>query len=157
MTVHNRTMTGKVLELRRVLTQQYLACKQQCLYNDLTHKGGINMYMIRRVARTQPGKAWEVAGYLTKICEAYESNGRNKAQIYIGGQGLPGTPNTVIAEWIQDTIEPNWPTNVPDSVRTDNAKMQELLVTNTDGSKEYPIEFYEISTPAKLKERGVNL
>ncbi|KAA1277746.1 MAG: hypothetical protein EGP14_06410 [SAR202 cluster bacterium] len=66
--------------------------------------------MIRRVARTQPGKAWEVAGYLTKICEAYESNGRNKAQIYIGGQGLPGTPNTVIAEWIQDTIEPNWPT-----------------------------------------------
>ncbi|GIS81830.1 MAG: hypothetical protein CM1200mP15_04620 [Dehalococcoidia bacterium] len=34
------------------------------------------MYMIRRVARTQPGKAWEVAGYLTKICEAYESNGK---------------------------------------------------------------------------------
>ena len=115
------------------------------------------MYMIRRVARTQPGKAWEVAGYLTKICEAYESNGRNKAQIYIGGQGLPGTPNTVIAEWIQDTIEPNWPTNVPDSVRTDTARMQELLVTNTDGSKEYPIEFYEIATPAKLKERGVSV
>ena len=81
------------------------------------------MYLIRRVAKTQPGKAWEVAGYLSKICAAYEQAGRSKAQIYIGGQGLPGTPNTVYAEWTQDSIEPNWPTNIPDTVRPDNAQM----------------------------------
>ncbi|MFQ6030834.1 MAG: hypothetical protein ACE5Q6_25485 [Dehalococcoidia bacterium] len=106
--------------------------------------------MIRRVAKTQPGKAWEVAGYLRKICDAYEQAGRNPAQIYIGGQGLPGTANTVYAEWTQDTIEPNWPTNIPASVRPDNAQMQQLLT-------EYPIEFYELVTPEKLKERGVNV
>ena len=106
------------------------------------------MYVLRRVARTQPGKAWEVAGYLSKICEAYENTGRNKAQIYIGGQGLPGTPNTVVAEWTQDSIEPNWPSNIPESVRSDNAKMQALLT-------EYPIELFELVTPEKLKQRGV--
>ena len=51
------------------------------------------MYIIRRVAKTQPGKAWEVAGYLTKITQAYEEAGRNAAQVYVGGQGLPGVPN----------------------------------------------------------------
>ncbi len=106
------------------------------------------MYVVRRVARTQPGKAWEVAGYLSKICAAYENTGHYKAQIYIGGQGLPGTPNTVVAEWTQESIEPNWPTNIPESVRPDNAKMQELLT-------EYPIEFYELVTPEKLEQRGV--
>ncbi len=108
------------------------------------------MYLIRRVARTQPGKAWEVAGYLSKICAAYEHTGRNKAQVYIGGTGLPGTPNTVVAEWTQESIEPNWPSQVPESVRPDNTQMQLLLT-------EYPIEFYELVTPEKLKERGVNV
>ncbi len=51
------------------------------------------MYIIRRVAKTQPGKAWEVAGYLTKITQAYEEAGRNKAQVYVGGLGAPGTSN----------------------------------------------------------------
>jgi hypothetical protein len=108
------------------------------------------MYLIRRIARTQPGKAWEVAGYLRKICDAYEKAGRSKAQIYIGGQGLPGVPNTVYAEWTQESIEPNWPSRIPDTVRPDNAKMQQLLT-------EYPIEFYELVTPEKLKERGVDV
>ena len=43
----------------------------------------------------QLGKEWEVAGIIAKICRAYEANGRNKANIYIEGRGLPGTPGTV--------------------------------------------------------------
>ena len=39
------------------------------------------MYIVRRVAKTQPGKAWEVASYLTKITQAYEEAGRSKAQV----------------------------------------------------------------------------
>ena len=104
--------------------------------------------MVRRVARTQPGKAWEVAGLLTKICAAYEANGRNKAHVYIGGQGLPGTQNVVYAEWTQEAIEPNRRSNWPESIPTDNAALQALLTS-------YEIEFYEVATPEKLKERGV--
>ena len=41
------------------------------------------MYVIRRVAKTEPGKEREVAALLTRICEAYEQAGHNKAQVYI--------------------------------------------------------------------------
>ena len=106
------------------------------------------MYLVRRVCKTKPGQGWAVAGYLAKICEAYEENGRDKAQIYIGGQRLPGTPNVVYAEWTQDTIEPNWPANIPEAVRTFNPLMQQLL-------DEYLLELYEVATPDKLVQRGV--
>ena len=105
------------------------------------------MYMLRRVAKCQPGKTWEVARYLTKITNAYEEAGRNKAQIYIGGQGLPGTPNVVYAEWMQERIEPIIPEKVPAAVRENHAKMIQLL-------DEYTIEFYELATQEKLQSRG---
>ena len=107
------------------------------------------MYLIRRVLKTQPGKAWEVAGYLAKMTAAYENAGRNKCQIYVGGQGLPG-PNVVYAEWTQEKIEPTNAAAVPqmDIIRENNAKMQALLT-------EYSIEFYDLVTPEKLQARGV--
>ena len=105
------------------------------------------MYVIRRVARTQPGKEWVVAGLLTKICDAYEANGRDKAQVYMG-RGLPGDQNVVYAEWTQGSIEPNRLSSVPKSVLTDNAEMQKLLTS-------YDLEFYELVTPDKLSERGL--
>ena len=106
------------------------------------------MYVIRRVAKTEPGQEREVAALLLKICEAYEQAGRNEAQVYIGGRGLPGNRGMVYAEWTQDTIEPNSPSKIPESVSTDNAKLQALLT-------EYPIEFYELVTPGKLKDWGL--
>ena len=107
------------------------------------------MYILRRVAKTQPGKAWQVANYLTKICRAYEENGRDKARVYIGGQGLPGTPSTVYAEWTQERIEPNKFSDLPPTVLADNTKMQEMLI-------DYQIEFYEIVTPEKLQDRNLS-
>ena len=85
---------------------------------------------------------------IDEICEAYEQAGRDKAQVYIGGRGLPGTPGMVYAEWTQETIEPNSASNIPESVFADNAKLQALLT-------EYPIELYELVTPEKLRERGL--
>ena len=106
------------------------------------------MYMIRRVAKAQPGKVWQVADLLTKICAAYEGEGRPKAQVYVS-QGVPGTPNVAYAEWSQDTIEPNWPSKVPAAVQPLNAEMQAML-------NSYEIEFYEMVTPEKLSERGIS-
>ena len=106
------------------------------------------MYVIRRIAKAQQGKVWQVANLLTKICAAYEAEGRTKAHVYVS-QGMPGTPNVAYAEWTQATIEPNWPSKVPEVVRTLNADMQAQLVS-------YEIEFYELVTPEKLAERGVS-
>lgn len=105
------------------------------------------MYVIRRIAKAQPGKVWQVANLLTKICAAYEENGRPKAHIYVS-QGLPGTPNVAYAEWTQETIEPNRLPNVPPVVQTLNAEMQAIL-------ESYEIEFFELVTQEKLVERGV--
>ena len=49
----------------------------------------------------------------------------------------------------QATIEPNWPSQVPEVVRTLNAEMQAQLDS-------YEIEFYELVTSEKLAERGVS-
>jgi hypothetical protein len=106
------------------------------------------MYVVRRVAKTQPGKAWEVAGYLVQITQAYQQAGRNPAQVYVEGGGLPGTANVVYAQWTQDSIEPTEMRTVPEAVRTYNAKMQPLLT-------EYTIEFFEVVTPEKLVARGL--
>ena len=73
----------------------------------------VSLYVIRRIAKAQPGKVWQVANLLIKICAAYEENGRPKAQVYVS-QGLPGTPNMAYVEWTQATIEPNWPSQVPE-------------------------------------------
>ena len=106
------------------------------------------MYIIRRVAKTQPGKAWQVAAYLTKITEAYEEAGRNKAQVYISGQGVPGVPNTVYAQWTQERIEPTDMRKVPEAVTANHAKMLPLLT-------EYSLEFFELVTSEKLNQRGL--
>ena len=97
------------------------------------------MYLIRRVAKTQPGKAQEVAGYLSQICRAYEKTGRNKATVYISGEGVPGTPNVVYADWTQERIEETVMETVPASVDTDHGKMEPMLT-------EYYLEFYEVVT-----------
>jgi len=104
------------------------------------------MYLVRRVCKTKPGKAWEVAGYLSKICQAYEKGGRAKAQVY-HTTGVPGEQNVVYAQWVQERIEPTVLKTVPKSIYEDDAKMQELLTG-------YEIEFYTLVTPQKLKERG---
>ena len=106
------------------------------------------MYVIKRTIKTQPGKAWAVAGYLTKICRAYEKEqGRNEAQVYIGGQGLPGEQNVVYAQWTQERIEPIAQGGVPEEVTVNHPKMAALMT-------EYTIEFYELATQAKLQYRG---
>ena len=104
------------------------------------------MYVIRRVARTQPGKAWSVASYLVKICEAYEGKGRSKAQIFVG-QGLPGDQNVAYAQWTQERIEPNFAAGIPDPVLGLHQKMMEMVT-------DYAIEFYQLVTPAEIKARG---
>lgn len=106
------------------------------------------MYLIRRVAKVQPGKGWEVANYLSNICKAYQQAGRNEARVYMQGSNMPGPEEVVYAEWTQERIEPTIVNTVPEAVRTNHTKMAPLLT-------QYSIEFYELVTPEKLKGRGL--
>ena len=107
------------------------------------------MYLLRRVAKAEQGKVWDVANLMSKICAAYEENGRYKAQVFVS-QGLPGTSNVVYAEWTQETIEPTRPSEVPEAVRDLTAQMFPLL------TEPWSIEFYELVTPEKLTDRNLS-
>tara|TARA_B100001146_G_scaffold48004_1_gene41466 strand:+ start:560 stop:877 length:318 start_codon:yes stop_codon:yes gene_type:complete len=105
------------------------------------------MFLVRRVCRTERVNAWKVADLLSKICNAYEENGRDKATIYIGGAGTPAAEITVCAEWTQETIDANRMPNVPSAVRENAPKLMELI-------QSYDIEFFEIATKDKIEERA---
>jgi hypothetical protein len=95
------------------------------------------MYLIRRVAKVQSGKAREVAGHLSKICKAYEGAGRNPATVYFGGMGVPGSHDMVYADWTQETIAPTDMATVPESVGVDHGVMAPMLI-------DYTLELYEL-------------
>ena len=105
------------------------------------------MFLVRRVCRTERANAWKVADVLTKICNAYEENGRDKATIYIGGAVTPAAEITVCAEWTQETIDANRMPNVPSAVKENDTKLMELI-------QSYDIEFFEIATKDKIEERA---
>jgi RNase adaptor protein for sRNA GlmZ degradation len=92
------------------------------------------MYLVRRVCRTAPGKARDVAAVLDKICAAYEKNGRSKATIYMGMLG--GDTDVVYCEWMQDSIKPATADEIPASVYTDDAEMRPHLLS-------YDLEVFE--------------
>ena len=105
------------------------------------------MYLLRRVARTKPDKAWEVAAVLKRTCEAYEKAGRDTAQIYVGSE-LRGDADVVYAEWTQDSLKPTQMSEVPESIFTDFEAMEPNLVS-------YDIEFYELVTAETLQNQGL--
>ena len=106
------------------------------------------MFRVRRVCKPHNrSDAWKLAGLLKRICAAYEEKGRNPATICIGGTGTPGNEITVFAEWDQVSIEANLSSNVPNIITTQYGSELAKLVTSNQ------IEFYEIATDEKLKER----
>ena len=82
-----------------------------------------------------------------KICAAYETQGRAKATVYVGG--VPSDPDVAYVEWTQDAIKPLGMSNVPKSVFEDDASMRPHILT-------YDLEFYEVVTSEKLNERGIS-
>ena len=85
------------------------------------------MYLLRRVCRTKPGKARDVAASLDKICAAYEKNGRAKATIYVGGMGSDA--DVAYVEWTQPVIKPSGADEIPASIYVDDAEMRPHLLS----------------------------
>ena len=60
---------------------------------------------------------------------------------------VPAAEITVCAEWTQETIDANRMPNVPAAVKENAPKLMELI-------QSYDIEFFEIATKDKIKERA---
>ena len=104
------------------------------------------MYKIRRVYRTKPGEASNVAKLVYNHAKIYRDTGhRGEFTVSYNGYTLPGEQNIVILEWQDDKImSPSRPGNdIPKEALEIGAKYRPLL----EGQH---IEFYEMIDPAVM-------
>ena len=104
------------------------------------------MYRIRRVYRTKPGDAANVAKLVYQQPKIYRDSGHSGPfTVSYNGYTLPGEQNTVILEWTADKImSPGRPgNNIPAEAMEAGAKYRPLLESQH-------IEFYEMIDPASM-------
>ena len=106
------------------------------------------MYRIRRVYRTKPGEAANVAKLVYAQAKMYRDGGhRSDFTVSYNGYTLPGETNVVILEWTDDKImSPSRPENVipkRDEIMAAGMKYRPLL----EGQH---IEFYEMVEPGEM-------
>ena len=98
------------------------------------------MYQLRRVYRTKPGEATNVARLVFAQAKMYKDAGhRGDFTVSYNGYTLPGEQNVVVLEWQQDSImSPSRPgNNIPKEIMEAGAKYRPLLESQH-------IEFYEM-------------
>ena len=98
------------------------------------------MYRIRRVYRTKPGEAGNVAKLVYAQAKIYRDSGhRSDFTVSYNGYTLPGEQNIVILEWTDDKImsPSRQGNNIPKESMEAGAKYRPLLESQH-------IEFYEM-------------
>ena len=101
------------------------------------------MYRLRRVYRTKPGEAANVAKLVYQQAKLFRDAGqRSDFTVSFNGYTLPGERNIVILEWTDDKIlSPHRTGNdIPQEIREAGKKYRPLLETQH-------IEFYEMVDP----------
>jgi len=106
------------------------------------------MYRIRRVYRTKPGEAANVAKLVYNQAKMYRDVGhRSDFTVSYNGYTLPGETNIVILEWTDDKImSPSRPDNVipkRDEIMAAGMKYRPLVESQH-------IEFYEMVEPEEM-------
>ena len=106
------------------------------------------MYRIRRVYRTKPGEAANVAKLVYAQAKMYRDVGhRSDFTVSYNGYTLPGESNVVILEWTDDKImSPSRPENVipkRDEIMAAGMKYRPLVESQH-------IEFYEMVEPGEM-------
>ena len=106
------------------------------------------MYRIRRVYRTNPGEAANVAKLVYIQAKMYRDVGhRSDFTVSYNGYTLPGETNIVILEWTDDKImSPSRPDNVipkRDEIMAAGMKYRPLVESQH-------IEFYEMVEPEEM-------
>ena len=106
------------------------------------------MYRIRRVYRTKPGEAANVAKLVYAQAKMYRDVGhRSDFTVSYTGYTLPGETNVVILEWTDDKImSPSRPENVipkRDEIMAAGMKYRPLVESQH-------IEFYEMVEPGEM-------
>ena len=62
------------------------------------------MYLIRRGFKVKPGTTYRAAQLINKMAKAYEGLGRSQTRVYWSGYTVPGNPDTIYMDWIEETL-----------------------------------------------------
>ena len=106
------------------------------------------MYKLRRVYRTKPGEASNVAKLVYKQTKILQDAGhRGEFTVSYNGYTLPGETNIVILEWQDDQImSPRRPGNdIPPEVLAIQREYPLLIESQH-------IEFYEMVHPSEISD-----
>ena len=103
------------------------------------------MYLVRRIYTVKPGEARKAASLIDQIGKAYEEAGtRSESRVYFNSGTTPGTKNTVVMEWTDESLETPY--------RDDRVKVEglgEISAQLRDIALESEIEFWELMTDEK--------
>lgn len=104
------------------------------------------MYLIRRIYKTKPGESRKVASLVHKQATIYKEAGhRPEFRVSFNGYTLPGEPNIVFLEWIDDKIESpmRQGNNIPSEAMAIGAEVRQLIESQR-------IEFMEYLSDDKI-------
>jgi hypothetical protein len=102
------------------------------------------MYLIRRVYKIKPGpgNVRKAASLLQQMGSKYEDSGqRDTVRVYWSGYTVPGPPNTVYMDWVQEKIES------PYREGNESPSMGDLGSQLREVQDDSYIEFYEMQRP----------
>jgi len=103
------------------------------------------MYLIRRIYTVKPGEARRAATLIETIGKAYQEAGtRGESRVYFNSGTTPGAKNTVVMEWVDDTLQSPYRA---DRIRVDG--LEETSAQLREVTIESAIEFWELMTDEK--------
>jgi hypothetical protein len=103
------------------------------------------MYLVRRVYTIKPGEARRAATLIAAIGKVYQEAGtRGESRVYFNSGTTPGAKNTVVMEWIDDTLRSPYRT---DRIRVGG--LEETAAQLREITIESEIEFWELMTDEK--------
>ena len=106
------------------------------------------MFLVQRVFKAKPKKAWEAASVLAEIGKEYKEAGqRTDSRIFLSAGTTPGEYGLIYMEWEAEVLESVYrgDNEIPSRIQKELGPMLRDLVD------EQWIEFYELLTPDKKR------
>lgn len=103
------------------------------------------MYLVRRIYSVEPGEARKAAMLIDQLGKAYEAAGtRSESRVYFNSGTTPGSKNTVVMEWVDETLRTPYRDD-----RTRVEGLDDIAAQLRAIAIESEIEFWELMTDEK--------
>ena len=106
------------------------------------------MFLVQRVFKAKPKKAWEAASVLAEIGKEYkEAEQRTDSRIFLSAGTTPGEYGLIYMEWEAEVLESVYrgDNEIPAKIKDELGPLLRELI------EDQWIEFFELLTPDKMR------